>query len=168
MKESELEFIRISSGGTSTAMAFEKKLRAIFQDDFSVEAYHTGQQKPRNRSIGGFPDVLLVFRSPAGCVILDAKSTPQYNMPAPDCRAMKDYCAYFSEMPDAPAGSGLLAAGFVSCSFAPGVTKRLPELSAQAGGVPIFALSASTLLEWIKSGKKGTQVLESMLALVPA
>jgi hypothetical protein len=167
MQESERDFIRISAGGTTTAMAFEKKIRAIFQDDFSITAYHTGQQKPRGRLIGGFADVLLVFQSPLGCVILDAKSTPMYSFPASDCRAMKDYCAYFSDMPDAPKGAGLLAAGFVSCSFSSGAPSRLKEISSNVG-VPVFALSADVLLGWIKSGQKGKQVLDSMLALAPA
>ncbi len=167
MQESEREFIRIASGGTTTAIAFEKKVRAIFQDDFSIEAYHTGQQKPRNPIIGGLADVLLVFRSPLGCVVLDAKSTPMYDLPAADCRAMQGYCEYFSDIPDVPQGAGLLAAGFVSCSFSKGVPNQLRKISAKVG-VPVFALSADVLLGWIKAGKKDGQVLESMLALAPA
>jgi hypothetical protein len=166
MQESERDFIRISSGGTTTAMAFEKKIRAIFQDDFSVTAYHTGQQKARGRLIGGVADVLLVFQSQLGCVILDAKSTPMYSFPANDCRAMKDYCAYFSDMNDVPKGSRLLAAGFVSCSFSSSASSRLKEISSNVG-VPVFALSADVLLGWIKSGQKGEEVLDSMLALAP-
>lgn len=166
MQESEREFIRISAGGTTTANAFEKKIRAIFEDDFSVEAYHTGQQRRRGQKIGGFADVLLVFRSPLGCVVLDAKSTPMYDLPAEHCRAMVDYCTYFSELPCAPEGAGLLAAGFVSCSFSPGVPNQLRKISEKVG-VPLFALSADVLLGWIKEGKKSNQVLESMLALAP-
>ena len=167
MQESEREFIRIAAGGTTTAMAFEKKIRAIFQDDFSVEAFHTGQLKPRSHMIGAFADVLLVFRSPLGCVVLDAKSTPLYDLPASDCRAMEGYCAHFSEIPVAPVGAGLLAAGFVSCSFSAGVPNKLRKISASVG-VPVFALSADVLLGWIKAGQKGEQVLDSMLALAPA
>ena len=167
MQESEREFIRIASGGTTTAIAFEKKIRAIFQDDFSVEAYHTGQQKPRSHVIGGLADVLLVFRSPLGCVVLDAKSTPMYDLPAGDCRAMQGYCAHFSDIPSVPQGAGLLAAGFVSSSFSDGVPDRLRKISASVG-VPVFALSADVLLGWIKARKNGGQVLESMLALAPA
>jgi hypothetical protein len=166
MQESERDFIRIASGGTTTAMAFEKKIRAIFQDDFSIEAYHSGQQKPRGRLIGGFADVLLLFRSRNGCVILDAKSTPQYAFPASDCRAMKDYCAYFADMPDVPSGCGLIAAGFVSCSFSASAPDRLREVSSNVG-VPVFALTAETLLSWIKSGRRGEQILDLMVSLAP-
>lgn len=167
MQESEKEFIRISSGGTTTANAFEKKIKAIFADDFSVEAYHTGQQKPRGTRIGTFADVLLVFRSPLGCVVLDAKSTPMYDLPSSDCRAMVDYCTYFSEIAEVPAGAGLLAAGFVSCSFSTGAPNQLRKISEKVG-VPVFALSADVLLGWIREGKKGNQLLDSMIALAPS
>lgn len=166
MQESERDFIRISAGGTTTAMAFEKKVRAIFQDDFSVEAFHTGQLKPRSQMIGAFADVLLIFRSPLGCVVLDAKSTPMYDLPASDCRAMKGYCNHFSEIPLVPPGAALIAAGFVSCSFSKGVPNQLRKISASVG-VPVFALRADVLLGWIKAGKKREMVLESMLALAP-
>ena len=160
--DDELEFLRIAQGGVSTALSFEKKIRSIFVDNFSIQAYHTGQRK-RKAGVGGFPDVLLVFNSPGGCVILDAKSTTKYDLPASDYRAMADYCRHYLELGEVPADSPLLAAGFVSTSFSEGVTNRLKDLSTEIG-IPIFTLKAQTILSWIQSGKKDREILASLLS----
>ena len=159
--DDEREFLRIAQGGVSTALSFEKKIRAIFENNFSIQAYHTGQRK-RKTGVGGFPDVLLLFKSPAGCIILDAKSTAKYDLPAQDYRAMADYCRHYTELGEVHAGSPLLAAGFVSTSFSEGVTSRLRDLSSETG-IPIFTLQAQTILSWIQSGKKDPEILASLL-----
>lgn len=162
--DDEREFLRIAQGGTTTATAFEKKIRAIFEDNFRIRAYHTGQRK-RKTGVGGFTDILLIFESPSGCVILDAKSTPKYDLSSSDYRAMQNYCEQFQELPEVKSGSPLLAAGFVSYSFSEGVSSRLKNLSLEMNNLPFFSLSAATLLSWIKEGKKGTELLDSLLIL---
>jgi hypothetical protein len=87
-------------------------------------------------------------------------------LPASDCRAMEGYCNHFSEIPLVTPRAGLIAAGFVSCSFSTGVPNQLRKISASVG-VPVFALRADVLLSWIKAGKRREKVLESMLALAP-
>ena len=162
--DDEREFLRIAQGGTTTATAFEKKIRAIFEDNFQIRAYHTGQRK-RKTGVGGYTDILLIFESPSGCVILDAKSTPKYDLSSSDFRAMQDYCEQFQGLPEVKPGAPLLAAGFVSYGFSGGVASRLKKLSLEMNNLPVFSLSATTLLSWIKEGKRGAEVLDSLLSL---
>lgn len=162
--DDEREFLRIAQGGTTTATAFERKIRAIFEDNFRIRAYHTGQRK-RKVGVGGFTDILLIFESPLGCVILDAKSAHRYDLSSSDYRAMKSYCQQFNELAEVLPGTPLLAAGFVSFSFSEGVSARLKTLSSELNNLPIFALSAATVLSWIKAGKKSDVVLNSLLSL---
>lgn len=162
--DDEREFIRISQGGTTTALAFEKKVHAIFAENFCVQSYHTGQRK-RKSGVGGFTDILLIFESPAGCVILDAKSTHKYELGVDDYRAMINYCQQYQELAEVTPGSPLLAAGFVSFSFSKGVPARLKSLSSEMNNLPLFAVTAPELLTWIKEGKKGLSILESLLGL---
>ncbi len=162
--DDEREFVRISQGGVSTALAFEKKVHAIFKENFRVRSFHTGQRK-RRTGVGGFTDILLIFESPEGCVILDAKSTKEYCLEVDDYRAMKNYCQQFHELAEVKPGAPLLAAGFVSFSFSKVVPAKLKMLSAELNNVPVFALPATELLTWVKEGKNGSSVLDSLLGL---
>jgi hypothetical protein len=162
--DDEREFIRISQGGASTALAFEKKVNAIFEENFRVRSFHTGQRKRRS-GVGGFTDILLIFESPAGCVILDAKSTPEYCLEVDDYRAMKNYCQQFHELAEVTPETTLLAAGFVSFGFSKGVPAKLKKLSEEVNNVPVFALPATELLTWVKEGKNGSSILDSLLKL---
>lgn len=162
--DDEREFLRIAQGGTTTASAFEKKIRAIFEDNFQIRAYNTGQRKRRNDP-GGFTDILLIFESPSGCVILDAKSTSKYELGVTDSRAMKNYCQQYRELVEVRPEMPLLAAGFVSLSFSERVPAKLEKLSSELDNLPLFTLPATTLLSWIKEGKKGAEVLDCLLSL---
>jgi hypothetical protein len=162
--DDEREFIRISQGGTTTALAFEKKVHAIFAENFCVHSHHTGQRK-RKTGVGGFTDILLIFKSPAGCVILDAKSTHTYDLGVDDYRAMKNYCQQYHELAEVTPGLPLLAAGFVSFSFSKGVSARLKILSSEMNDLPVFTLTAPELLTWVKEGKNGSSILDSLLEL---
>ncbi len=83
----EQEFLRLSTGGISTANAFEKAVQQLFENRLKYKTTHTGQRS-RGSSIGGYSDIFIQEVSGRFCAIIDTKASPKYNLSASDYHTM--------------------------------------------------------------------------------
>lgn len=83
----EQEFLKLSTGGTSTANAFEKAVQQLFEKRLKYTTTHTGQRN-RPSDIGGYSDIFIQEVSGRFCAIIDTKASPKYNLSASDYHTM--------------------------------------------------------------------------------
>ena len=140
----EARFLQLATGGTRTALEFERAVTTVLSENFRLSALHCGQKKRPNSRPGGYADVLVLQGGPPDIGLLDAKAIREYSLPIDDLRAMQ--ATYAPNATELTAGAGEVKwCGYIAGGYSQGIDRRLDQLSREVG-VPIAAISAHALL----------------------
>lgn len=135
--------LSLSSGGLSTAIAFERAIARVFELEFGYETEWTGPRKRPAGLVGGYADVHVIECGRNFCGIIDAKSTKEYSLPHNDyAKMLKTYIPAVHEIyGKRPGGYRLSFIAFISHMITPGATTKARRLFEESG-VPIALCSA--------------------------
>lgn len=138
----ESTYLELASGGTSTALAFEKTTAQLLSSKLKFNARLTGQIKRPGK--GGYSDIFVVALDNEHCGIIDGKASPNYRLSSDDYYKMQgNYIPNYRELTN---GQPLKLA---FCSYVAGgfgnITPSLKKLTAETG-VGASALPAFELL----------------------
>ncbi len=141
----EQKFIELSTGGISTANAFEKAVKLLFEERLHYKAAHTGQRY-RVGKTGGYSDVFIQEISGRFCAIIDTKASPRYNISSSDYHTMKNsYIPSVQELEEY-SNEGLGFCAYIAGGFEPAIDKRVQALSNESG-YNFVAIKAYDLLK---------------------
>lgn len=148
----ESRFLELSSGGTETAIEFERAVAALLRDRLGYEVRLTGQLR-REDGRGGYADVLVIDTGEGFCSIWDAKATNSFACPVSDLHAMAhNYIPNYSELFERNPPP-LKHATFVAGGFSKNIAPSLSEIE-KIARVPCSAIRARDLLSF--SSRKDT------------
>jgi hypothetical protein len=139
----ESTYLQLATGGTGSALAFEKATSELFCRKLKFNVRLTGQLKRQGK--GGYSDIFIYSLDENQCGIIDTKASSNYCLPASDYHAMlANYIPNYKEL----TGGKPLELKF--CCYVAGgfgnVEHSLKELTANTG-VGVSAITASELLK---------------------
>lgn len=128
----EQNFMKLSSGGRTTANDFEKAVKTLFEECLHYTATHTGQRHRAGRT-GGFSDIFIQETSGRFCAIIDTKASPRYDLSATDFHTMiNSYIPSVQEL-DEYQGEELGFCAYVAGGFSNSMNNRINTLSVESG-----------------------------------
>jgi hypothetical protein len=135
--------IELSTGGGSTAEAFERAVERVFELEFGYETQWTGRKRSNEKRIGGFADVYVVEVGRSICGIIDTKATNAYELPHQDVvKMLHTYIPAAHEIfGPRPRGVEIGFITYISHLIRPGAESRAQYLYEQCG-VPVSLCSA--------------------------
>ena len=146
----EQNFMELSAGGTSTATAFEKAVKQLFEERLHYKTTHTGQRHRRGKT-GGFSDIFIQEASGRFCAIIDTKASPKYDLSASDYHTMTNsYIPSIQEL-DEYNGEALGFCAYVAGGFTASMNDRVRTLSAESRQC-FTAIKAYDLLKLCQQG----------------
>jgi len=132
------------SGGGKGALEFEKVTGNLFRDRLNFRVTHTGQRSRAERG-GNYADLFLVALDAKHCALVDAKSSPQYQLTSSDYRMMQaNYIPNYRELTGG-VDLDLEFCLYVAGGFTSTIDNALMSLSKEAH-TPVSAINASDFL----------------------
>lgn len=137
----ESTYLELASGGTGTALAFEKATAQILSSKLKFTTKLTGQLRRAGK--GGYSDIFVVALDNVHCGIIDGKASSRYSLSSDDYYKMKaNYIPNYKELADdyplELAFCSYIAGGFGN--IAPSLKRLTAETGVGVSALPAFEL----------------------------
>lgn len=157
----ESTYLDLASGGTSTALSFEKVTAQILSSKLKFSTKLTGQIKRQGK--GGYSDIFVVALDNLHCGIVDGKASPNYRLSSDDYYKMQaNYIPNYRELTDGRllelAFCSYIAGGFGN--IAPSLKKLTSETGIGVSALPAFELLRLAQVDDV--GSKQPTVMETL------
>ena len=157
----ESTYLDLASGGTSTALSFEKATAQILSAKLKFSTKLTGQLKRSGK--GGYSDIFVVALDNIHCGIIDGKASPNYRLSSDDYYKMRaNYIPNYRELtngvPLKLEFCSYVAGGFGN--IAPSLKKLTAETGIGASALPAFELLRLAQVE--DAGSKQSSVMNTL------
>ena len=157
----ESTYLGLASGGTSTALSFEKVTAQILSSKLKFHTKLTGQIRRNGK--GGFSDIFVIALDDIHCGIIDGKASPNYRLSSDDYYKMQaNYIPNYRELTDGKplelAFCSYVAGGFGN--IAPSLKKLTSETDVGVSALPAFELLRLAQVEDI--GNKQPVVMDTL------
>lgn len=157
----ESTYLELATGGTATALSFEKATAQILSSRLKFNARLTGQLKRPGK--GGYSDIFVIALDNVHCGIIDGKASPSYRLSSDDYYKMRaNYIPNYRELTNG------VPLKLEFCSYVAGgfgnIASSLKKLTAETGigasALPAFELLRLAQVEEV--GSKQPSVMNTL------